>query len=557
MFVNEICDAEKVRSKRVRGRKNPLRGLGGHFVNLIALSVLTGLFSGTVVTLYNILTGIGEEQSVTLYTLIVENPAYIPLLFLGLFAGALIIGTITRLIPILRGSGVPQIEGAARGLLHFKWYVVMCSMFAVSLACVFMGLPAGSEGPSLEIGGCAGDGVASSFRRSLMVRRLQIAAGSAAGLAAAFNAPVTGLSFAMEEAFRSFSAQVFTCSAISVVVSLLVRNLLRWAILFPAMDIADVFGSPTFTAFDFATVEPIGYLYTLIAALAAGLLGVAFYYLMLLCRRGFSRVTFLKGAGKYMIPFMIAGAFGLISAYAMGGGHDFIESLGSLHEGGLERIFGISVAATLAIVVLMRFISTILAVGCGMPYGIFVPVLATGAGLGALLCAAFCSAGMDADMADYIIIITMAAYFTTVVRAPVTALVMVFEFTGQFQNLLPALLGVCIGFVIGEAFRTRPAFEKCLDLIVEESKINTGARMRKVTLEVEGGSYADGRDIRSVLWPAQGVVTEVVSSSGERFVPDGKTVLSAGDKITFECLAASEEDVKAYLSDIIGDPEGE
>ena len=163
---------------------------------------------------------------------------------------------------------------------------------------------------------------------------------------------------------------------------------------------------------------------------------------------------------------------------------------------------------------------------------------------------------MDAGMADYIIIVTMAAYFTTVVRAPVTALVMVFEFTGQFQNLLPALLGVCIGFVIGEAFRTRPAFEKCLDLIVEESKIKTGARMRKVTLEVEGGSYADGRDIRSVLWPAQGVVTEVVSSSGERFVPDGKTVLSAGDKITFECLAASEEDVKAYLSDIIGDPEG-
>ncbi|HIU61711.1 MAG TPA: chloride channel protein [Candidatus Coproplasma excrementigallinarum] len=551
MCGNEICDAEKVRSKRVRGRKNPLRGLGGHFVNLIALSVLTGLFSGTVVTLYNILTGIGEEQSVTLYTLIVENPAYIPLLFLGLFAGALIIGTITRLIPILRGSGVPQIEGAARGLLHFKWYVVMCSMFAVSLACVFMGLPAGSEGPSLEIGGCAGDGVASSFRRSLMVRRLQIAAGSAAGLAAAFNAPVTGLSFAMEEAFRSFSAQVFTCSAISVVVSLLVRNLLRWAILFPAMDIADVFGSPTFTAFDFATVEPIGYLYTLIAALAAGLLGVAFYHLMLLTRKGLAKITFLKGAGKYVAPFMVAGAFGLISVYAMGGGHEFIESLGSLHEGEFKTIFGLSLAATLAIVVLMRFISTILAVGAGMPYGIFVPVLATGAGLGALLCCAFRAMGMSPELSDYIIIITMAAYFATVVRAPVTALIMVVEFTGQFQNLLPSLIGVGIGFIVGELFRTESVFEKCLDFIVKEQNVKQGATKRRVTLTVEEGSYADGRAIRSVLWPAGGMVVEVTPSSGERFVPDGKTRLSAGDSITFECVASSEEDVKNYLSDIV------
>ena len=421
-------------------------------------------------------------------------------------------------------------------------------MFAASLACVFMGLPAGSEGPSLELGGCAGDGVACMLRRSLMVRRLQIAAGSAAGLAAAFNAPVTGLSFAMEEAFRSFSAQVFTCSAISVLVAVTVRNLVRSALGFSV--------GFTFTTFEFAAPEPMTYLWTAIAAVCAGLLGVAFYYLMLLCRRGFSRVTFLKGAGKYMIPFMIAGAFGLISAYAMGGGHDFIESLGSLHEGGLERIFGISVAATLAIVVLMRFISTILAVGCGMPYGIFVPVLATGAGLGALLCLGFESAGMDSAMADYIIVITMAAYFTTVVRAPITGLVMIFEFTGQFQNLLPALLGVGIGFIVGELFRTESVFEKSLDFIVKEQNARVSASKRRVRLQVAEGSYADGRSIRSVLWPAGGMVVEVENAEGGRFVPDGKTRLSAGDFITFECVAASEEDVKAYLADIVGEPDG-
>ena len=529
---------------KLKRRFNALKEYG---VNLIALSILTGLFSGAVVTLYNIVTGIGEEVSAELYAKIVQNPAFIPLLFLGLSAGALVIGTATRLIPMIRGSGVPQIEGAARGILHFKWYAVMCSMFAASVLCVFMGLPAGSEGPSLQIGGCAGDAVGTTFRRSLMVRRLQIAAGASAGLAAAFNAPVTGLVFAMEEAFRSFSAQVFTCSAISVLVSVTVRNLMR-----SAMGFSVGF---TFTTFNYVPMEPIGYLYVAIAALAAGLLGVAFYHLMLLCRRGFSKITFLKGVGKYVIPFFVAGAFGLISAYAMGGGHDFIQSLGSGWDGEFERIFGISVAATLAIVVLFRFISTILAVGCGMPYGIFVPVLATGAGLGALLCKGFEGMGMNSVLADYIIIVTMAAYFTTVVRAPVTALVMTVEFTGQFQNLLPALLGVAIGYIVGEVFRTQPAFEKCLDLIVEDGKIVVGAEKRRVEIVVEEDSYAEGRSIRSVLWPAQGMVTEVCPPCGECFVPDGKTVLSAGDKITFECVAASEEDVKDYLKDIVLAPE--
>lgn len=526
--------------KKLKKRAKLLSEYG---INLVALSILTGLFSGTLITFYNILTGIGEEQSVKLYKLIAANPGFVPLLFIGLAAGAIIIGTATRLIPMIRGSGVPQVEGAARGILHFKWYSVMCSMFAASLACVFMGMPAGSEGPSLELGGCAGDGVASMLRRSLMVKRLQIAAGSAAGLATAFNAPVTGLSFAMEEAFRSFSAQVFTCSAISVLVSVTVRNLVRTALGFPV--------GFTFTTFQFVSPEPMTYLWTAIAAVCAGLLGVAFYHLMLLCRKGFSKIKFLKGAGKYIIPFMIAGACGLITAYSMGGGHEFIQSLGSLHEGEFERIFGISVAATLAIVVLFRFVSTILAVGCGMPYGIFVPVLATGAGLGALLCTGFESAGMNAEWADYIIIITMAAYFTTVVRAPVTGLIMIFEFTGQFSFLLPALLGVAIGYVIGEVFRTQSVFEKCLDLIVEDQKVQTGATKRRVILDVEEGSYAEGRAIRSVLWPAGGMVTEVLPVTGERFVPDGKTVLSAGDKITFECVAASEEDIKGYLADIV------
>lgn len=285
---------QKATAKRVR-----VAARLHHFVNLIVLSILTGLFSGVVVTFYNILTSIGEDASSSLYALVRDNPAFVPLLFAGLIAGAFVIGAFLKLVPMIRGSGVPQAEGAARGKLRFKWYTVMCSMFAASLACVFMGLPAGSEGPSLEIGGCAGDGVGAMLRRTRAARRLQIAAGSSAGLATAFNAPVTGLIFAMEEAFRSFSAQVFSCSAVSVIVALTARNLIRAGLGFST--------GFSLTSYTFSSPDAMGYLWIFLAALAAALSGVAFYHVMLLFRRLFGKMTFFKGLGKYLVPFLAAG----------------------------------------------------------------------------------------------------------------------------------------------------------------------------------------------------------------------------------------------------------
>ena len=103
-------------------------------LNLFCMSVITGLFAGVVVTLYNICMSLGEKTATNYYALLLQNPAFIPLLFVGLAAGAIVIGTVVRFVPMIRGSGIPQIEGAARGVIRFKWYVTMCSMFAASLA---------------------------------------------------------------------------------------------------------------------------------------------------------------------------------------------------------------------------------------------------------------------------------------------------------------------------------------------------------------------------------------------------------------------------------------
>ena len=527
--------------------KKNLKLFADNGINLVLISLLTGLFSGVVVTFYNILAHIGEEKSVELYSLLRENPAFIPLLFLGLGAGAIVIGTFVRFVPMIRGSGIPQIEGAARGIIRFKWYVTMCSMFAASLACIFLGLSAGAEGPSLEIGGCAGEAVGKTLKRNQMIRRLQIASGSSAGLAVAFNAPVTGLFFAMEEAFRSFSPQVFICAALSIVTALFTRNAIR-----PPLGYGIGF---TFESFIFPDKFSFMYcVWVIPAALVAALAGVGFHYAVFGAKKVFKKITFLKKAGKYLIPFLLAGAFGLVTAYAMGGGHDFIEALGSRGTGDIqiEKVFGISIVLSLLIVFIFKYLAGVLAMGCGVPCGVFIPMLAMGAGLGAILSIAFMSIGMDPAFSDYLIIICMAVFFTTIVRAPITGIVMVFELTGQFTNFLPVLLGVAIGYLISMLFKLEPIYEKNLDMFIEEEKIYESFKKERVTLTVQPHSKADSTKVRSIVWPSNGLVVEVTTSEGVTIVPDGETILNAGDTIVFECETDSLDELYGYLYDIVG-----
>lgn len=534
--------------------KKNLRVFADNGINLVLISLLTGIFAGVVVTFYNILMSLGEENSTKLYVLIRETPAFVPLLFIGLAAGSIVIGTVAKFVPMVRGSGIPQIEGAARGKVRFKWYVTMCSMFAASLACVFMGYPAGAEGPSLEIGGCAGSAVGTLLKRNQMVKRLQIASGASAGLAVAFNAPITGLVFAMEEAFRSFSPQVFICAALSVASALFTRNGLRVAVL-GKDSVGFAFKNFNFE-FAFDGSGALFCLWVVLAAVIVSLIGVGFYYAVFASKKLFKRITFLKGTGKYMIPFFLAGAFGLITVYSIGGGHDFIQSLATNGLGNIEieQVFGIGLILSLVIIVVIRFITSVLSMGCGVPCGVFIPMLAIGAGLGAILSVAFQKGGMDPKYSDYLVIICMAAFFTCIVKAPITGIVMVFELTGNFTNFLPALIGIVIGYLVGMLFKTEAIYEKNLEQYIKDNKIAENFKKERVRVFIHEHSKADGKAVRAIVWPTNGLVVELIHVDGSQTVPDGETVLHAGQEIVFECDTDSVDELYEYLYSVVGKP---
>lgn len=526
--------------------KQKIQNLGNkaHYgAQIVSVGALTGLFAGLVVTLYNVLASMAEEFSRGYYDFFREHPAFIPLLFAALFVGAIVIGGVLKFIPMIRGSGIPQTEGATRGLIRFKWYQVLTGMFACSLFTIFMGMSAGSEGPSIQIGGACGYGMSNMLRRGDLVRRYQITGGACAGLAVAFNAPLTGMAFAFEEAHKRFTPEVFVCSFSSVIVAIITRNLLR-----PAMGLAT--GS-TFTTYAFTSPDMFSYLYVILAAFICALAGVGFYFLVFRAKKLFSKITFWKGTGKMLIPFMLAGAFGLITVNVMGGGHEFIESLGSLSHG-VESVFSSPLWATLLIVIVLKFIVSIANMGAGVPCGVFIPMLAIGAGMGALLSLMCIQMGMDPAYSDALIMICMATFFTTVVKAPITGIVMVVELTWSFTFLLPVVIGAAIGYLVGDIFRTEPIYDKLLDGILEEQRRGEKRVSLTATLRVKAGAPADGRSVRNILWPSDILVTTLERGS-LTIVPDGETVLKEGDIIFVKGETANSEEYLKNLESTVGE----
>ena len=172
------------------------------WLSLVGVGVLTGLFAGLTVSAYTAAVEFLGEKSARIYGWLRANPAWIALLPLALAAGFFGVLGITRLSPMSRGSGIPQTEGAARGVLRFKWLRTLLGTAFGSLIAIFCGLAVGSEGPSLQIGACCGKGTAKLLRRRRFEQRYQMTGGACAGLATAFNAPLSGLVFAFEDGFR-------------------------------------------------------------------------------------------------------------------------------------------------------------------------------------------------------------------------------------------------------------------------------------------------------------------------------------------------------------------
>lgn len=363
-------------------------------------------------------------------------------------AGVLAAFMLTRTVaPEAAGSGVQEIEGAMEGLRTVRWRRILPVKFVGGVLGLSSGLVAGREGPTIHIGASISAAVAEGLRLNREDMRGLLAAGAAAGLAAAFNAPLAAILFIIEETrkqfrytFRSYVG-VICASAAS------------------AMGMGLVGG--TAPPLGIAALEQPLWLLPAFVLLGAGLggLGVVFNRCLLgalnWTAKTFRRVPFVPA----LVVGASVGALAIVLPEAVGGGETLIPHL-------VARDLPL---ATLALVAVLRFVGTMATYPVGVPGGIFAPLLAlattVGLGVAMVMEGAMVSNGMAVppSMAAAFAIAAMGGLFSATIRAPLVGVVLAVELTGAYALILPLLVTCVTAHVIAEWLKGRPVYEMLLE----------------------------------------------------------------------------------------------
>ncbi|HEX3097930.1 MAG TPA: chloride channel protein [Usitatibacter sp.] len=345
-----------------------------------------------------------------------------------------------RYFPGAEGSGIPQTIAALgypdernrERLLSIRTAVAKAGLTIVGL---LSGASIGREGPTVQIGAAIMYSLSrfSSFPQESMKRGL-ILAGGAAGIAAAFNAPLAGVVFAIEEMSRSFSQRT---SGI-VITAVIVAGIVSYSLL----GNYAYFGQ-TAETLDLAS----GWSAVVLCGTVGGLLGGTF-----------SRILIMSGSaldGPLAIlrrtrPLAFAALCGLA-----------IACLGALSEG---TIYGTGYAETRRILQdaggvplgfgVLKLLATVISYAAGIPGGIFSPSLAVGAGLGQDIAALLPAAPVAA-----VAVIGMVSYFSGVVQAPITAFVIVLEMTRDSDMALPVMAASLIAYGFSRLVCPQPVYK--------------------------------------------------------------------------------------------------
>jgi CIC family chloride channel protein len=429
---------------------------------------------------------------------------------------------VRRFAPETSGSGIPHLKAVLHRLRGMRWRRVLLVKFASGTLGIGSGLALGREGPTVQMGGAIGQMVSQWLGGNARERHTLIAAGAGAGLAAAFNAPLAGVIFVLEELRRDFAPGALTGAFVASVTADVVERLLMGQS--PVFHVA----SPP--------VPPLSSLPLFVAlGLFAGLLGIAFNRALLASLRLFERAA----AWPLGLPAGLVGAAVGVAGWfvpaALGGGGPLVEA----------TFAGKVAVGTLAGLLLLRFGMTMASYGCGTAGGIFAPLLVIGAQAGLLV--GLLGQPLFPAAAGYhtaFAVVGMAALFSAIVRAPLTAIVLLLEMTAQYSLMLPLLAACFTAYALADLLRDRPIYEALLerDLMRGQERTPPG-ETTLVELRVDAGAPFDDRRVADLGLPA-GCLLVTIERAGRDEVPSRDTVLRAGDRITAVVAASALDGVE-------------
>ena len=469
--------------------------LGGKIPNalLILTMIVASMLAGAIWALIPAFFKAQYNTNETLFTLMMNYVAI----------------QLVRWQPLSSSSGIPQITGEIRGHLDAPWWQVLLAKIAGGTLSILSGLSLGREGPSIQLGGMAAKGIAKVTKADKTTQLRMISCGGGAGLAAAFNAPLAGMMFTLEEIHKTLDGNILCMGIVSTITADYISKLF--------------FGQNTVFHYTTADIPLKSYWILLLLGIVLGLAGVGYNALMLLGQKWVGKI---KAPVRMMLVFVCSGVLGLFVPQLLGGGHTMVTLL--LQEHPTIKI--------LILLLLGKFLFSLLSFASGAPGGIFFPLLILGTYLGAIYAeAAIAWFGLAPELWQELVVVSMAGFFAAIVRAPMTGIILVFEMTGNLDSLLPLAVVSLTSYTLADLLGSTPIYTALLENLLRPEDKAAARRNRpgeKVlkTYVLPLGSALDGKCIKDIDWGRHCLIVSI--ERGDTAVtPKGDTTLHAGDTL--------------------------
>lgn len=355
--------------------------------------------------------------------------------------GGLAVGLLLQFwVPDARGSGIPQVKTAYflnYGRIPFKSAIGKMTVAAISLG---TGASIGREGPTVQICSAVSSFLGRFFgvsRRRLMEL---IPVGAAAGVAAAFNTPISAVTFAFEEIIGDLNQRMLGGIVIAAVIASAIERTVQKG---PIYTDVPAYGlrHPAELIF-----------YVLLGAIVAGA-AVFFTETLLRLRLIFRQFRRVPGWAKPALGGLAVGIVGLFAPLAMGGGYDTLSDALKGDKLPLTLMMTLSVA---------KIVTTVISYGSGGSGGIFAPSLFIGAMVGGTLGGALDRVLPGSNAAGAFALVGMGASFCGVIRAPITSVLIIFEMTSNYSLILPLMIANAVSYIIASRLQPIPIYEALL-----------------------------------------------------------------------------------------------
>lgn len=433
----------------------PLRPLATHEarISLLAITVLAplaGALAGFVGALFRMV--LDRADAIRALAILAAH-ATLP------FGPPLLIAAITGLVAFAAylvarfsreasGSGIPHVEAVLDGAAKPGTARLLPVKFVGGALAIGSGLALGREGPSVQMGATLAHLVGRWCRASEADCRMLLAAGAGAGLATAFNAPIAGAVFVLEELVKRFETRIAIAAlGASATAIAVVRLMLGDGLIFevPAIATPPVSSLPAFV----------------LLGAASGLAAVAYNRGLLATMTLFERASGLHPVLRAAMVGLAVGIVAFVAPGVVGGGDSLTQS----------ALSGEGTIGTLVLLFALRFLLGAASYAAGTPGGLFAPMLVLGAQLG-LACgfvAATLFAGLDLDPNGFALV-GMAAFFVGVVRAPLTGIVLVVEMTSNTTLLVPMLSASFIAMLVPTMIGNPPIYDSLRERAAEATR---------------------------------------------------------------------------------------